>query len=327
MTNVFWNVLGGDVIARNKYDSHPKTAKLKPWLPAMWAATSFSILNYETDFFELIKGDKVNVHISEISHLSPGKIHLSDGTEFESDALIANTGWKHLPPMKFLPEGIDKELGLPHALADKAPEEDLANQKDLIERADKEILERFPRLKDQPVWNRNYIPLTKQKGIESKDEVTTCTPLTPYMLHHFIVPPSERLLRTRDIAFVGLATNFSNVITAHVQGLWISAYFSGRLENDPAKAVGDAEAMPKLRYETVLYNRFGKWRYPTEAHKNPTFIFDAVPYLDLLVRDLGLTHSRKGGLWGEMWDPYGPEDYQNVNEEWLEKYGNAKPAS
>lgn len=328
IVNTFWNTLGGDVMTLNAYDSHPETAKLKPWTEAMFTGASFSILNYETNFFDLVKGDMVKVHVGEIDHLSPGKVHLSGGTEFESDVLLANTGWKHVPPMKFLPEGIEKELGLPHQLSENAPAEDLANQQALIERADKEILERFPRLKDQPVWNKNYVPLTDQKGISSNDDVTPCKPLTPYMLYHFLVPPSERFLRTRDVAFIGFVSNFSNIITAHLQGLWISAYFSGLLTNDPATAVGDEASMEKLRYETVLHNRFGKWRYPTDwGNKNPNFIFDAVPYLDLLQRDLGLEPHRKNGFMSEIWDPYGPEDYREINKDWESKHASAKPAT
>lgn len=323
IVNGFWSVLGGDVIAVNKYDSHPNTAKLKPWIGAMFVGPSYSILNYGTDFFELVKSDLVKVHIGEIDHLSPGKVHLSDGTEFESDALLAHTGWKHVPPMKFLPEGIEKELGLPHAPAEAAPEEDLANQHELIKEADDEILQRFPRLKHQPVWNKNYVPMTDLKGISSNDDVTPYKPLTPWMLYHFIVPSSERLLRTRDIAFIGMVSNFSNIITAHIQGLWISAYFTNRLAKDPAAAVGDEAAMSKLQYETMLHNRFGKWRYPVDwGNRTPCFIFDAVPYLDLLQRDLGLEPHRKPGFWSEIWDAYGPEDYRGINEEWNAKYGS-----
>ncbi|PGH32257.1 hypothetical protein GX50_04922 [[Emmonsia] crescens] len=328
IVNGFWSVLGGDVITLGGFNKHPETAKLKPWTHAMFTGTSFSIFNYDTDFFDLIKnGDKISIHVGEVNHLSPGKVHLADGTELESDAFLAVTGWKHVPPMKFLPEGIDKQLGLPHALSEDAPAEDLANQQDLIERADKEILERFPRLKDQPVWNKDYVPLTSQNGIDTTDAITPWTPLTPYMLHHFIVPPSERFLRLRDVAFVGMVSNFSNVITAHIQGLWVSAYFSGLLANDPATAIGDEKAMQALRYKTVLHNRFGKWRYPTDwGSKAPNFIFDAVPYLDMLQRDMGLEPRRKGGFMAEIWDPYGPEDYRNINDEWRRKYENAKSA-
>ncbi|KAK3316905.1 hypothetical protein B0H66DRAFT_562381 [Apodospora peruviana] len=335
LVNQFWKTLGGDVITLNGYDSHPETAKLKPWTEAMFTATSFSILNYDTDFFELVKrpDSNIKIHIGEIDHLSPGRVHMADGTSFASDALLANTGWKHVPPMKFLPEGIDVELGLPHRINATDPRpEDLANQQQLLEKADNEILRRFPRLKDQPVWNKNYVPITETKGIDSNsaDEVTPCTPLTPYMLHHFIVPPSERFLRSRDVAFIGMVSNFSNIITAHVQGLWISAYFSGKLAIDPAKAVGHETQMEELRYQTVLHNRFGKWRYPTDwGSKAPSFIFDAVPYLDLLLKDLGLEIYRKTGkgFGAEMYDPYGPEDYRGINEEWETKFGGGGGAA
>ncbi|KAK6225318.1 hypothetical protein QIS74_01365 [Colletotrichum tabaci] len=326
IVDTFWKILGGDVMTLNAYDSHPNTAKLKPWTEPMFTGPSFSILNYDTNFFELIKSGIVDVHLGEIDRLSPGKVHLSDGTEFAADVLLAHTGWKHVPPIKFLPEGIETELGLPHAPPHDAPRGDLAGQTELVDRADKEILERFPRLKNQPVWNKAYVPLTEQKGIDSDDTVTPYKPLTPYMLHHFIVPPSERFLRTRDTAFVGMVSNFSNVITAHLQGLWISAYFSGLLVNDPAAAVGDEAALEKLQYDTILMNRFGHWRYPTDwgSSKCPSFVFDAVPYLDLLQRDLGLAPHHKKGFMAEVYSPYGPEDYRYVNDEWQKKFGAGK---
>ncbi|KAK1545110.1 hypothetical protein CPAR01_02612 [Colletotrichum paranaense] len=326
IVDTFWKVLGGDVMTLNAYDSHPDTAKLKPWTEAMFTGTSFSILNYDTNFFDLVKEGKVKVHLGEIDHLSSGTVHLSDGTKFSADVLLAHTGWKHVPPIKFLPEGIETELGIPHAPINNAPREDLAGQADLVDLADEEILARFPRLKDQPVWNKDYVPLTDQKGIDSDDAVTPYRTLTPYMLHHFIVPPSERFLRPRDTAFIGMVGNFSNVITAHVQGLWISAYFSGLFARDPAKAVGDDTAMQKLQYNTILMNRFGNWRYPTDwgSNKCPSFVFDAVPYLDLLLSDLGLAHYRKRGFMAEWYSPYGPEDYSDINEEWDEKFAKGK---
>ncbi|RMY57632.1 hypothetical protein D0863_12564 [Hortaea werneckii] len=327
IVNTFWSILGNDVLTLMNFDAHPETAKLKPRMPPMFTGDSFSILNYDADFMELVKSDMIQIRTAEFDHLSPGKVHLSDGSEFESDAMLASTGWKHVPPLKFLPEGIEKELGLPHEPSQCAPPEDLANQHELIQQADVEILDRFPRLKDQPVWNKDYVPVTEAKGIETNDSVTPHKQLTPYMLHRFIVPPSERFLRHRDIAITGMSGNFSNTITAHIQGLWISAYFQGRLAKDPAAAVGNEAAMHDLRYQTVLHNRWGRWRYPTDwGNKAPSFIFDAVPYLDLLQKDLGLSPHRKGGVVAEMWSPYMAKDYRTINEEWARGFGSEKVA-
>ncbi|KAI7287584.1 dimethylaniline monooxygenase (N-oxide forming) [Hortaea werneckii] len=327
IVNTFWSILGNDVLTLMNFDAHPETAKLKPRMPPMFTGDSFSILNYDADFMELVKSDIIQIRTAEFDHLSPGKVHLSDGSEFVSDAMLASTGWKHVPPLKFLPEGIEKELGLPHEPSQCAPAEDLANQHELIQQADVEILDRFPRLKDQPVWNKDYVPVTEAKGIETNDSVTPHKQLTPYMLHRFIVPPSERFLRHRDIAITGMSGNFSNTITAHIQGLWISAYFQGRLAKDPAAAVGNEAAMHDLRYQTVLHNRWGRWRYPTDwGNKAPSFIFDAVPYLDLLQKDLGLSPHRKGGVVAEMWSPYMAKDYRTINEEWARGFGSEKVA-
>ena len=104
------------------FDSHPETAKLKPRTLPMFTGDSFSILNYDTDFLELVRSGKVQIHTADFESLSPGMVHLSDGTSFEADAMMAGTGWKHAPPMKFLPEGIEKELGLPHEATEKSPQ-------------------------------------------------------------------------------------------------------------------------------------------------------------------------------------------------------------
>ncbi|KAI0388996.1 hypothetical protein F5Y17DRAFT_470033 [Xylariaceae sp. FL0594] len=298
----FWQVLGSDVMRLNNYDAHPKTSLLKPWLDVMYVAGSFSILNYERDFLDLVKSDDnlVDVHIGEITRLSTGRVHLVDGTILESDALILNTGWRHVPAIKFLPEGIEKDLGIPHAIDthSSSSESDL-----LVKRADEEIQRRFPLLKTPPVWNTRFAPLPDHDPSQ----------LTPFMLHRFLVPASLRFLRTRDIAFIGLQNNLSTVITAHITALWISAYFSGQLARDAS------EDVQQLRYGTVLHNRFGKWRYPADwGNRAPNFIFDALPYLDMLQRDLGLNPRRKGGVVAEMCKPYGPGDYRGITKEWLD---------
>ncbi|KAF5645769.1 dimethylaniline monooxygenase [Fusarium sp. NRRL 25303] len=312
----FWSILGNDVITLNKYDSHPETAKLKPWSNAMFVATSIGILNYEKDFFEVVKEGLVKIHIADIERLSEQKVHLSDGTALHTDVLCCATGWKHVPPIKFLPEGITEDIGMPHT-----PSPNLFPYASLLDQADKEIFDKFPRLKDQPiqkVQNSKFHTLLEDKGLSSNDDVTPSTELTPYTLYHFIVPPSSQFLKTRDIAFVGMLVNFSNPIVCHVQSLWMNAFFDDMIPSLPRNP--SPEFVSRFQHEAVLHSRFGKWRYPGGfGHSFPDFVFDAVPYLDLLLKDLGLPIYRKNGAFAEMTDPYGPEDYTTVVDEWKAK--------
>lgn len=312
----FWDVLGGDVVALNKYSSHPETAKLQPWMPAFWTASSLSILNYPVDMFEVIKSKGVRVHVADITELQPGMVVLSSGKSIETDALIVSSGWKHAAPFKFIPASLEAELGLPTSSIGIIPR--LQAESDfLTARADAEILARFPRLKNQPEGNKKYTPLT---ATDSED----CTEdkLTPLDLYRFIVPANANIFTTHDLAFAGNVMTISTSLLAQTQALWITAYFDGKISplSGASSEIEIAEQVTELKYSARLHNRFGFWRYPHGwGGKIPDFVFDAVPYIDLLLSDLGIEIHRKGGWFKEATDPYGPEDYVGVVGEWIAK--------
>ncbi|KAL2267177.1 hypothetical protein VTJ83DRAFT_4454 [Remersonia thermophila] len=366
ITNTFWGILGNDVLTLNQYDSHPEVQKLKPWTQVMFIASGVSILNYPTNIFDLVRSGVVRVHIADVKALSARKVHLSDGTQLSDvDAFCCATGWKHVPPVRFvLSDGSDAtaELGIPH---DPAQSSIFTPQG--VQEVDDEILRRFPRLRDQPVMMRDHLATNthtqgQPHGAGSKDIAagsspslspsTAEEPLTPWTLYRFIVPPSGRFLQTRDIAFAGVPMCFITVPVAHVQALWISAYFDGQLPSSVIPRLAEPElehapprqssstngADPKaeeaspsqrnlaaLRKETLLHARFCRWRYPQgRGTQFPDFVFDALPYIDLLERDLGLAVGRKKkqgrvfGWWTEVMKPYGPEDYRNIVEEYIQ---------
>ncbi|KAH8894163.1 FAD/NAD(P)-binding domain-containing protein, partial [Thozetella sp. PMI_491] len=320
ITNTFWSIHGNDVLTLNQYCAHPETKKLVPWSPPMFTASSFSIMNYPTNFFDLVRNGTVKIHIADITHLSAGTVHLSDGTALKTDALCCGTGWKKLPSIKFLPEGIEKELGMPHA-----PEPDSLLNPHTAEEVDKEILAQFPRLQDQPEQNRKQKPLVDSQGLTTI-ETAPSAPLSPFTLYHFIVPPSAKFPQARDIAFAGVVANFTTTIIAQVQAIWIHAFFHDQLPVsvmppvDPSRATQETKTLEEVRHETALHSRFGKWRYPCGyGSVYPDFVFDAVPYVDLLLGDLGLKVHRKGSWLAEATEPYGPEDYKVIVEEWKTK--------
>ncbi|RDL37459.1 Uncharacterized protein BP5553_04892 [Venustampulla echinocandica] len=326
----FWAILRGDLITLNNYDSHHDTAKLKPWISPFWIATGLGILNYETDFFELVKRGNVKVHVADITQLSKGKVHLSSDEILDTDALILATGWKRTTSIKFLPPGLEAQLGLPSS---KSNSNSKAEQASLTARADAEILSRYPRLKDQPEPNKMFKPLSSADPAIQNEES-----LSALNLYRFMVPTDAELLAAHDIAFAGNLMTITTSIVAQTQALWITAYFDGKvsplassasiLAANPTSQATDAATEPakqiaSVRYSARLHNRFGKWRTPGGFGATiPDFAFDAMPYLDMLLVDLGLRSRRKAGFLKEVFEPYGPEDYVGIVKEWV----NRQPA-
>ena len=303
MVDCFWAVLANDVVRLNGYDRHLETKRLKPWTSPFWSASSLSILNYPTDFFEHVRNGRISVHIEDIISLSSKTVHLSSGQSLKTDALICSTGWKHRPAIRFLPEGSDPAFGLPYR--SEAPEDVL------IQKADAEIFRRFPRLRGQPVFNPNYQPLKGNEG--------TASPNRPYNLYRFMIPPA--LIDDRSIAYIGMMQTTVTSLAAQTQALWLTAYLDGTLPlSRKDSSQRDASRLPfheEIQWDTALHSRFGKWRCPAGfGNRYPDFVFDAVPYLDQLLRDLGLEHRRKGGLLAEWFEPYGPADYRGLVDEW-----------
>ncbi|KAN0067662.1 hypothetical protein V8E54_014227 [Elaphomyces granulatus] len=311
MVDVFWKIMANDVIQLNGYDSHPEVGKLKPWVSPFWTATSLGILNYPTNFFDYVKSGSIKIHIADIDHLSHRTIHLTTGEEIPASAFVCATGWKSTPNIEFLPRGIDKELGFPGS-----PD---PIDKDLVKRADDEILRRFPRLRDQPAVNPKHRALAEDAASESPH---------PIRLIRFMVPLST--FKERSIVFLGTTLSINIALISQLQALWATAYFDdklvnplmhvrrGSIEDDnidrkPIKKSADLD----LKWETALQTQFGKWRCPGGLGKrNPDFVFDGVPYMDLLLKDLGLQSHRKSNLFTECFQPYGPSDYRGLVDEW-----------
>lgn len=312
IVDAFWAVLADDVIQLNGYNKHDEVKKLQPWVSPFWIASSLSILNYPTNFFDLVKDGTIKVHIGELDHLSDHKVHLATGEILSTSALICSTGWRATPNLRFLPEGIDRQLGFPWS-------EDPLDEK-LVKAADEEILNRFPRLRNGPPPNPKYHPLNQ--------EAEASVP-HPFRLARFMVPLSQ--VQDRSLAFMGITMTINTTLIAQTQALWIAAYFGGHLTPTAAEKCPESVRSsldPKnegvndlnLAWETALHSEFGKYRYPGGfGRRNPDFVFDAIPFIDLMLRDLGLPTERKKGVLARCFDPYGTEDYRGLVDEWKAK--------
>ncbi|KAL3472243.1 hypothetical protein BJX99DRAFT_8651 [Aspergillus californicus] len=346
ITDGFWGILRNDVVGLNKFNSHPELKKLEPWFSPFWVATGLSILNYPTDFFDLVTGGKVRVHVDSIVSLTERTIHLSSaGPLTDIDALVVASGWSPTPAITFTPPSLLTDLGFPTA-PDPLPNA-------LTTAATAEILKRFPRLATQPthVSPKPYEPLAADAQTESQS-------LHPYRLTRFMVPASP-LAEGRSIAFMGVAMTINTPLLAQTQALWVAAFLGGRLDlggvtrercpvglrgvveeyirgqttpsesgllkmgttttSSSSSMDSDKATEADTLWETALHTQFGVHRYPGGlGRRNPDFVFDAIPYVDLLLKDLGVRGDRKRGRGWRQWvEPCGMEDYVGVVEEWM----------
>lgn len=293
LVDAFWWILQNDVEQLNGYDKHPETQKLKPWSGIFWIGTSLSILNFPSSIFELVRQGKIRIHIEDIDHLSAKHVHLADGKVLDSDALICATGWKTLPSINFLPEGLTERLGLPNASS---------KPNELERKADSKIFSTFPKLQQQPLLNAHYKPL---RGDPEKEQSLN----EPFRLYRFVVPADPELMALHNIGFAGMAWSLSQPLIAELQALWLAAYLNGNLKI--------SKTPDEVIWETTLHSQFNKWRCPAGfGSKCADMVFDSLPYFDMLLCDLGLTVHRKGTWFKELTQPYGPEDYNGIVDEW-----------
>ncbi|KAK7227794.1 hypothetical protein V2G26_015797 [Clonostachys chloroleuca] len=284
VVNTFWKVLSNDVVTANKYDSHPELQKLKPWHSAFWIGSGLSILNYDTSLFDLVRQGKIRVHIDDIERLATHSAVLTSGKELEADAIICSTGWKKESSIKFAGKG-GEQLDLAISEAEKDS---------LNKNADATILALYPGLKEQP-----------QLRFKPKDSKTL-------RYYRFMVP--SQMIESRDLAYAGMISTVSTATCAAIQGHWIAAFLSGKLDRNPG-------TQKEITNEIMLHTQWGKWRYPCGYGADlPDFVFDGLPYVNMLMKDLGLEVRRKSSFYRELTSPHLPVDFAGLVEEWKENH-------
>ena len=289
--------------------AYPETRKLMPDVDLLWYGSSSAILNYPTNFYELIRKGQVQVIRKEISYLEKDNtIKFTDGSEATTDAIVCCTGWKHVPNISFHPSSIHASIGIP---SNEYTRSQTAQWAMLDNRADSEILERLP------ILLRNRPKEPHQLNAANTNLYTS------WRLWRGIAPPSTGI---RDVVFLGMMTCPQTVLRAEISALWAYAYVFDKLD-EPVVAIG---TQPPRRinnheeklYDTAIFQRYGFWRTPYgHGAKHADAVFEGLPYFDMLLQDLGLCNWRKGWGWlGEIFGGgYWQKDYQGLVQEWMEK--------
>ncbi|KAF2277765.1 flavin-binding monooxygenase-like protein-like protein [Westerdykella ornata] len=306
----FWNVLGEDVVCLNKYNEHPETKKLRPWRDAFEVGTALSILNYPTNFFDLVRDAKIKVIIGEVQGFEKStEVRLTTGEALDVNAVVCATGWETNPSIEFIPSSIKETLGLPSAGKPADPKE-----KALIKQVEEELYNRYPILKQRDSSKKHHPDPAQRQSTrdlgEGSDE-------QPYRLFRFMVPPSD--IQDRSIGFVGAMMTLGTAPCAYIQALWLAAYFDGTLPLPTSKSPSE------IKYDTYLETQYCALRHAMGyGNKFPDLVFDSLPYFDVLLRDLGFEGKRKGRFTTEYFGSYGPEDYRGLVDEWQKRITEQK---
>ncbi|KAH7169976.1 hypothetical protein EDB81DRAFT_150410 [Dactylonectria macrodidyma] len=284
----FWEKIRQDTVRGNGYRDDPALALLEPYESLFWSAR-VGVLNYPGNIHDYLLSGQVKITKKDISRLSDdGTVHLSDGNKFHTDAIIAITGWNLAPTVKYMPEGIERELGIPCNTLEGS---EASLWETLDNEAEKEILTRFPYLSKQP---KQIVPY-KQK-------------VTPYRLYRGIASPELTTRNDHSIVYIKMVHSTSNMIIAETQALWAFAYLNNKLDIDRTQ----------VYRQTALSSRYGKLRYPCGFSSwYPEFVYDAIPYADMLLKDLGVKNKRKTTWTKEIFQGYTIQDYKGINQEWI----------
>lgn len=191
------------------------------------------IHNYPTDIHDYLRTRQVTIRRKDIASLGQGgSVYFADNTQLQVDAIIAITGWKLDKDIKWLPEQLDADIGVP--ASSLTPKQEML-WADLDSRADQYILNKFPRLRDPP---EAKLPFTQT--------------VTPFRLFRGIAPPNLTSQGEHTLAFMKMVHCTSNLVLAETQALWCFAYLNHRLPLDRRN----------VYWSTALTSRFGKHRYP-----------------------------------------------------------------
>ncbi|KAK5159333.1 hypothetical protein LTS14_002475 [Recurvomyces mirabilis] len=311
VVDMFWWKLGSDILEQAGYNNDPSLETLRPDCSVFETATSIAILNYPTDILDLVRSARIKVHRKDLDHLDDHGVHSKDGTYVASDAFVASTGWSFKPAIDFSDKHLHSELGIPSIDLTKVQQD---FWRGLDSKADAEVFSRWPKLKEL-----NRPACADNDGLANPfDEIDpNITPrdYTPWRLYRSLAPPGLAAEGDRSLTFAGYSLNFTGHIRNEIAGLWIWAYMNDKLSIDPCRDVAD------ICYDAALLQRFCYRRAPWGfGRRFPDFVFDAVPWNDLLLKDLGLSGTRKGGSWyRECFEPYSVADYRGITAEWLAK--------
>lgn len=267
---------------------------------AFWCDSSLGLITME-DFWTTLEKGNLTVLRDTVGTTDAEGVSLLSGKRIKADYVIYATGWGD--HFSFFSPELKEDLGLPqygHETAPAAatpphkPRSDPWRAHD--EAADSLVAGKIPLLGAGPAdFNGWKVPAARRKTMKVRR----------WRLYNRMVPLADG---DRSIVILGQIHTTQTPTIAEVQGLWAAAYLLGDLTL-PTRA--------DMVREVAEWNAWTRKRYASVGERYPYALFDWVPYLDRLMKDLGLETRRHKGVLADFFSPYGPHCYANVLDEYI----------
>ncbi|KAL2138829.1 hypothetical protein VTI28DRAFT_6192 [Corynascus sepedonium] len=291
---LFWLTLNWIADRHAGYSKSENASKLRP-VPhgngVFWANAGLGAASVP-GYWQVFHSGDCTVHRTDIQSFHDSHtVRLTNGTRFQTDFVILSTGFDK--SYHVFGTGLQHKLGLA-----VGPEE---QQKWTVlgATADKTVDELFPALHKPPAC------IGRSKTMAEADT-------KKHALHgpsnHYrrLIVPAMAAAGDRSIIFPGFIHTIYTPIVAEVQALWGVTFLLG-LHDPPS--LGSMEA------EVALWNAWTRKRYGIQGQKHAYAIYDFLPYIDTLLRDLGINSRRKKSWFAHWFAPNYPREYKGLIDE------------
>lgn len=260
------------------------------------------------DFWSTLQKGNVTILRDNIDMVDSTGVKLLSGKRVEADYVIYATGWGD--HFSFFSPELKQKLGIPLFGNSAAKSANEAVTKEAVPSgsladpwgphdiaADELVARKLPLLaagpKDLNGWQRTN---ARQKAVTVRR----------WRLYNRIVPLMDD--PCHSIAILGQIHTTQTPTIAEIQALWTAAYLLGDIS---------LPSRHDMCCEIAQWNAWTRKRYSSVGERYPYALFDWIPYLDSLMRDLGISSKRHKGILSDFFLPYGPHCYRGVVDEYM----------
>ncbi|KAJ5788015.1 cofactor FMO1 FAD enzyme [Penicillium paradoxum] len=293
---IFWLAINWVAEVHAGYSKSSNANKLRPhpfgngifWAHAGVGAASVP------NFWKTFHAGDITVHRTNIASFRDNDmVHLDNGTSFQSDYIILCTGFDK--SYHVFSEEMQQRCGLASTTNRKVE----IRWTKLESEALKTVEELLPQLRNPPAALQKPRILAKEAGGRKLIH-------GPSRHYRRLIVPELAASGDRSICFPGFIHTIYTPLVAETQALWSVAFLLGLL---------DLPSQENMEAEVAEWNVWTGKRYIAQGKKNAYAIYDFLPYIDLLLGDLGIKRNRKTGWFAGLFQATHPREYKGLIEE------------